>query len=975
MIRSNLLILCALFFTNVFAQKNINPAAQHWADSVFNSLNDDQRIAQLMVLRESSYTKEGPVYYDSLIADAITKYNIGGIVLFQGSPVKQANFINSFQSIAKTPLMVCIDAEWGLGMRVDSVMPLNHQMMLGAVQDPSIIYNYGKLVAKQCKRMGIQVNFAPVVDINNNPDNPVINDRSFGEDKYKVARNGIAYMKGLQDEGVLACAKHFPGHGDVSVDSHRDLPVINKTMEQLDSLELYPFEQMFEAGVGSVMIAHLYIPAIDTTANTATSLSKKNVTGLLRDQLNYQGLTFTDALDMQGVAKYFPGGEIAVESLVAGNDILCLPADVPTSILKIKEAIQNNKLGWEDIYAKCKKVLLYKYEYGVANVKPVNTDNLANDLNAGIAEMKKLVAENAITVLGKKDIKFFPLEKPRSTDKNIVYLGIGISAANAFSQRMKDDYNADAFYFDYQEDAARILSTVELIKNRYKSVVIGIHNYARYPSDNFKISKYALNLVDSVLQNNDVIMFDFGNPYALKNFCNANNLVACYEDDSITQRTAVDLLEGKINARGKLPVTVCDAYQYGSGIITTNNLLPVATPEQVGLDASKLSVIDSIADAGIGAGAMPGCVVLAARNGKIAFEKAYGTYNYNDPAPVTLHSIYDMASVTKICATLLSVMKLYDQGKIKLNKTLGDYLPWVRGTNKAKLEIRDILLHQAGLIAFIPFYKETIDSTKQPMASIYSSSKNDSFSIRVAQNMYMRNDWEDTIYKRIIDSKVGPREKYIYSDNDFIFLGKIVEAISGLTLDKYADKNFYKPMGLTSTGFKPREKFDTNRIAPTENDMEFRMQHLHGDVHDPGAAMFGGVAGHAGLFSDVEGIASIFQMLLDGGTFKGERYIKAKTIALFTAYNSPISRRGLGFDKPEKDNASSKDPYPSALASPLTFGHTGYTGTCVWADPKTNIVYVFLSNRVNPDGGTNLKLSRMNIRGNIQDAIYQAVIK
>ncbi len=373
-----------------FSQIHPTPAAQQWADSVFNTLNDDQRIAQLMVLRESSYTRDGPVYYDSLIADAITKYDIGGIVLFQGSPVKQANFINYFQSIAKTPLMVCIDAEWGLGMRLDSVIPLNHQMMLGAVQDVSIISGYGKLVGEQCKREGIQVNFAPVVDINNNPDNPVINDRSFGEDKYKVARYGVAYMKGMQGEGVLACAKHFPGHGDVSVDSHKDLPVINKSMEQLDSLELYPFEQMFAAGVGSVMIAHLYIPAIDTTANTATSLSKKNVTGLLRDQLHFQGLTFTDALGMQGVAKFFPGGQIAAQSLIAGNDMLCLPEDVPSSIAKIREAIDSNKLSWDDIYAKCKKVLLYKYVYGVANVKPINTDNLTNDLNKGIDEMKQL---------------------------------------------------------------------------------------------------------------------------------------------------------------------------------------------------------------------------------------------------------------------------------------------------------------------------------------------------------------------------------------------------------------------------------------------------------------------------------------------------------------------------------------------------------------------------------------------------------
>ncbi len=956
-----------------FSQAQQNIHAKHWADSVFATLTDDERIAQLMVLRESEISKGEVVFHDSAITEAIQKYNIGGIVLFQGGPVRQAGFINYFQSIAKTPLMVCIDAEWGLGMRQDSVLPLNHQMMLGATRDSSIVAAFGKLVGAQCKREGIQVNFAPVVDINNNPDNPVINDRSFGEDKHKVASYGVAYMKGMQEEGVLACAKHFPGHGDVSVDSHVDLPVINKSMRQLDSMELYPFERMFSAGVGSVMIAHLYIPAIDTAANTATSLSKKNVTGLLRDQLNFHGLTFTDALDMKGVAKFFPGGEIAAQSLIAGNDILCLPADVPSAIAKIREAIEDKKLSWDDIYAKCKKVLGYKYIYGVAHATKVDTGNITSDLNAGINTMKKLVAENAITVLSDRDKKFFPLTASRKNENDIAYIGIGINADNTFSKRMKDDYHAAVFYFDYRQDASRILSTVELIKNRYKFVVIGVHNYSRFPAGNFGISRYALDLINQVQQNNTTILFDFGNPYAIKNFCAAPNLVACYDDDTVTQQAAADFLEGRIIVKGMLPVTVCESYKYGSGIIAAN-LLPVTTPGAAGLNTARLSAIDTIAEAAIAAGATPGCVVLVSKDGKIVFEKAYGKYNYDTPELVTLRSIYDLASVTKICATTLAVMKMYDEGKIKLNKRLGDYLPWVKKSNKAKLEIEKILLHQAGLVAFIPFYKETLDSlTKEPLPSIYSHYKKDSFSIRVAGNLYMRNDWKDTIYKRILDSKTGPVNKYVYSDNDYIFLGKIVESISGMPLDKYVDKYFYKPMQLTATGFRPREKFDTDRIAPTQYETEFRMQHLHGDVHDPGAAMLGEVAGHAGLFSDVEDLAVIMQMLLNGGTFNGKRYIKKETIKLFTSYNSTVSRRGLGFDKPEKDNAYRAEPYPAKSVSPLAFGHTGYTGTCVWADPKYNIAFVFLSNRVNPDGGENLKLSQMSIRGRIQEAIYNAM--
>ncbi|HEV2831837.1 MAG TPA: glycoside hydrolase family 3 N-terminal domain-containing protein, partial [Hanamia sp.] len=835
-------LLAALRFIS-FSQITQNAAATNWADSVFNSLDDDQRIAQLMVLRESSFSKNGPIYYDSAIADAITKYNIGGIVLFQGTPVKQANFINHFQSIAKTPLMVCVDAEWGLGMRFDSVASLNHQMMMGAVQDSSLIYEYGKLVGNQLKRMGIHVNYAPVVDINNNPDNPVINDRSFGEDKSKVASFGIAYTKGMQDAGVLACAKHFPGHGDVSVDSHFDLPVINKSVEQLDSLELYPFKRMFAAGVGSVMIAHLYIPAIDNTLNTATSLSKNNVTGLLRNQLHYDGLTFTDALDMKGVAKFFPGGEIAAQSLIAGNDMLCLPGDVPEAIAKIKEAIENNKLSWNDIYEKCKKVLAYKYMYGVANVQPINPYNLTNDLNAGIVEMKKRIAENAITILNKTDAAFFPLQSKKKKEKEIVFVGIGISEENAFAKRMKEDYNADAFYFDYVEDATRILSTVELIKKRYKSVVIGVHNYKRYPANQFGISNYALDLINQIQQNNKTIIFDFGNPYALKNFCDAKNLVACYEDDSITQFAAADILKGTIKARGTLPVTVCDNYKYGSGIVA-KRLMPLATPEQEGINGTQLyHDIDSIALEGIKGQAFPGCVVLVARHGNIIFEKAYGKYNYDTSEPVMLNSIYDMASVTKICATTLGVMKLYDEGKLRLDKTLGTYLPWVRKSDKKNLNIKKILLHEARLVADVVFYLKTVDSvTKRPLPQYFQPDSSAEFSVRVAQDLYLRTDYLDSMNQSILDSKLLPTDKYVYSDNDFILMADVVKAISGLTIDKYVDKYFYQPMGLHSIGFNPRNRFDTNLVAPTEFDQYFRSQHLHADVHDEGSAMYGGVA-------------------------------------------------------------------------------------------------------------------------------------
>lgn len=964
--------ICLL--TGLHATSQSSVQSKSWADSVYKTLSNEERIAQLMVVRLStidSKTKQ-VTFYDDKVSELIKKYNIGGICVFQGSPVKQAEIINRLQSEAKTPILMCIDGEWGVGMRmIDSVLPLPRQMMLGAMQDEKIVYQYGRLVGEQCKRVGIQVNYAPVVDVNNNPNNPVINDRSFGEDKYKVANFGIQYMKGMQDVGVMACAKHFPGHGDVDVDSHYDLPVINKTIAQLDSLELYPFRQIFNAGIGSVMVAHLYIPAIDNTANRATSLSPQNINGLMRKDLNYQGLTFTDALEMQGVKKFYPDGEASVQSLIAGNDMLCLPGDVPASIEKIKDAIKNGKLTWADIELHCKKVLEAKYLYGLNNYQPVNTGNLTNDLNAGIPEMRRLVAENAITLLAKKDDSFFPLGNWNNNKPNdVAFVVIGTKKENALVQRMKKDYNAAVFFADDNVKSKDDIDAFIKKLGAYKKIVIGLHEMGRNASSNFGIQPVAVSLVNQLQEKTNSIILQFGNAYAAKNWCNAKNLMVCYEDDEVVQNTTADLLQGKIPYKGVLPVTVCPAFTYGKGISTVKKK---TSDNQWSLDMARIGKIDSIANDAIANKATPGCVVLLVKDGKIAFQKAYGTYEYNTAETMNTSSVFDMASVTKICATTISIMKLYDEGKVDLKKKLGDYLPLVRGTNKENLLISNILLHQAGLVAYIPFYKQTIDSSGVPLPGIYADKKKEGYSARVANNMYLADAWQDSIQQKILRSPLGAENKYVYSDNDFIYLGKIVEQLTGMTLDNYVRKAFYIPMGLADIGFKPTERMSLNRVVPTENEKIFRRQLIRGDVHDPGAAMMGGVAGHAGLFSTAYDIAAVMQMLMDGGIYNGRRYLQPETVELFTKYESSISRRGYGFDKPEKDNAKRSEPYPTLSASLKTFGHTGFTGTCTWADPEKNLIYVFLSNRVNPDGSNTLL--RMNVRPKIHETIYQALME
>lgn len=966
------------------------PAARKWADSVFNSLTNEQRIAQLMVVRTSTVGKDGEAVFLDAQTDSLIKiYNVGAICLFQGTSEQQAALINRVQRNAQTPVMVCVDGEWGLGMRFSDVKSFPYQLTMGAVHDAEIVYKVGKAIGEQCKRMGVHVNYAPSVDINNNPNNPIIGVRSFGENKYKVALFGSRIMQGMQDIGVMACAKHFPGHGDVDVDSHLDLPVIKKSMSQLNDLELYPFKEIFSQGIGSVMVAHLSIPAIDSVANKPTSISYNNISILMREKMGYKGLTFTDALEMQGVKKFYPDGEASVQSIIAGNDMLCLPGSVPQSIEKIKEAIASGRLTWENVYEKCKRVLLAKYEYVVGKTQEININNITNTLNKDISSLRREVAENSLTILRLQD-DYFPLQLPAvltktesdtplSNNKLIQYISIGFDGKDELGKILEKDSIANTVYLSYNNNAGwnKIEKMLSSYEQNGKEVhpVIALHGIARYPKNNFNIPDRAIRFIKAFERKYpSTLVMLFGNCYAAKNFCDSKNLVVCYEDDSVFHVAAADWLLGKYKAKGTLPVTVCENFKSGTGIVMRDELEKEKT---VNAGAEKMVLqIDSIANNAIKQGATPGCVVTVLKNGKLVFQKAYGYQNYDSIIPVTINTIYDLASVTKISATNVAVMKLWEEGKLNLKKKISYYLPWLKGTNKESLIVENLLLHQAGMVSFIPFYKEVIGGDGKPNKKLFNSYKTDEYNIPVADALYMKNAWIDTMYNRIKTSAVTPNElKYIYSDNDFILMGDIIATISGMPIDEYVKKTFYEPLGMETTCFKPFEHFANTEIAPTENEKLFRRQLIHGYVHDPGSAMFGNVAGHAGLFSNGYDLAILYQMLLNGGTFKGKRYLKKETIDWFTSYQTPISRRGLGFDKPEKNNSIlNEKAYPCRSASGQTYGHTGFTGTCVWVDPKYHLIYIFLSNRVCPSGGDNLKLGKMNVRNNIQETIYKYIL-
>lgn len=950
-----------------------------WTDSVFNSLTPDQRIGQLFMVAAYSNQKSDTAEIKKLIDSC----GIGGLIFFQGGPKRQAVLTNQYQSVSKVPLLIAIDGEWGLNMRLDSTVQFPRQMTLGAMppEADSLICLMGREIARQCKRLGIHINFAPVVDINNNPLNPVISNRSFGENKNEVARKAMMYMKGLQSGGVLACAKHFPGHGDTESDSHKTLPVISHSKAMLDTLDLYPFKELFKEGVGSVMVAHLYIPSLDTTPNTASTLSPKVVNDLLRTELGFKGLVFTDALNMKGVTKFFKPGEADVKALLAGNDVLLFSENVPKAIAEIKNAISRGEISQEQIDTRCKKILMAKEWAGLKKVSSIDTTHLIDDLNSSRSELLNiLLAENSLTVLKNKN-EVLPL-KNLDTLK-IASVGIGIYGGNKFQEMLGNYAPVKNFFLSREPKGREIDSLLSKLKN-YNLIIIGIAGNNNAPKRDFGITDQSISFIQRATQQAKVVVDVFANPYSLAKFESitalssgrvvggeVDGLIMSYENTDYLMNLSAQLIFGGTSAKGKLPVTASEKFPYHAGINTEPPIrFKYTVPEEVGIDSKKLSLVDTVVFKGLSEKAFPGCVVFLAKDRKVFYCKAFGYHTYENKRAVKKDDIYDLASITKVAATTASVMKLAEEKKINPDDSLYRYLPELNGTNKMNISIREMMTHQAGLKDWIPFFLKTLDKGEYK-PGIYSKVKTENFPYRVAEKLYINKNYPDTMWTRIIESPVSEKHEYKYSDLGFYFLYEIIERITKTPLNEYAQKNFYAPLGLTTMTYRPREKFPLSRIVPTEYDVRFRKQLIHGDVHDPGAAMLGGVCGHAGLFSDANDLGVMMQLFLQQGEYGGKRYIDTATVHHFTKCQfCKDNRRALGFDKPETN--SSKDSPVCDCVSEKSFGHQGFTGTITWADPEKNLVYVFLSNRVYPDAD-NIKINKMGIRSAVLRAVYNAM--
>nr|WP_232778335.1 glycoside hydrolase family 3 N-terminal domain-containing protein [Salegentibacter sediminis] len=963
------LFLFLIFISFNLSGQNAHPlladdaeAQKKWVDSVYAQMSLDEKIGQLFMVDVFSSASEREL---NRTRKLIKEHKIGGLIFSKGGPKRQIGLHNEFQELSDFPLLIGMDAEWGLSMRLDSTFALPWNMTLGAIKDNQLIESAGAAIGRHSKRMGVHITFAPVVDINTNPNNPIIGNRSFGEEKENVAEKSVAFMKGMHREGVLSSAKHFPGHGDTESDSHKTLPTISFSEERIKEVELYPYYPLIREGLSSVMVAHLNVPELEPQENLPSSLSKNIISDLLKDQLGFNGLIFTDALNMKAASGYQAPGELDLAAFLAGNDILLMSKDVPKAIETLTNAYTKGTISEPRLAHSVKKILLAKYKVGLNDYKPVDPGYIYEELKTvrDSALFENLV-ENSLTLL-KNNRAVVPVKDLE--EKNIAYVNFGDADGSEFLAQMRKYAKVDWV-------SATTISALLKKLEKYNYVVIGFHKPDVNPWAGFKFSPREIEWIHEIARRNTTILGLFTRPYALTPLPTQNleGIVIGYQNNKIAQQKLAQVIFGGIEARGVLPVSLGNEFPVGTGFQTKGlNRMSYGKPKNVGLNSYKLQKIDSIMEDAIDKEMTPGAQILVARKGKVVYQKNFGHHTYEKNIPVSDTSLYDLASLTKILATLPLIMQQEEDGIVNFNTRLDELLPIFEGSNKGHIKLQDMLMHYARLKAWLPFYVPTIDKvTRKPSTIYYAKTASADFNTMVADEMYIRNDMQDTILDIIKESKLEPRKEYKYSDLPFYILKYYLEAYYQTTLQSLTQENLYKPLGANYTGYLPLTRFKKEQIVPTENDKLWRRQVVHGYVHDQGAAMQGGIGGHAGLFSTANDVAKMMHVFLYNGAYGGEKFFKEETVGKFNTcyYCEENVRRGVGFDKPQLQTSG-----PTCnCVSMSSFGHSGFTGTFAWADPEEEIVYVFLSNRTFPDSN-NRKLIREDVRSKIQEVIYDAI--
>lgn len=935
-----------------------------WVNQIYASMSPEERVGQLFMVSSTSNQNRNA-------ADAIKKlvqdHHLGGIIFSRGGPVQQAHLTNQLQALSKTPLLIGMDAEWGLAMRLDSTYAFPWNMTLGAIQNDSIIKEVGYRIGMHAKRLGVHINFAPDIDVNINPKNPIIGNRSFGEDVDNVSIKGAAFMQGMHKAGILSSGKHFPGHGDTATDSHHALPYLDFTRERLDSVEIQPYKELIAQGLSSVMVAHLNIPSLEPKPGHPSSLSKNIISNFLKRDLGFKGLVFTDALNMKAVAEFAPEGEVALSAFLAGNDMLLMPSDVVGAKQKILEALESGKISEKRLETSVKKILRAKYKVGLNIYRPVQMGNLVEDLNSVADDLlHEKAMENAITVV-KNRFSLMPIGKLEK--KKIAYVQFGDADGKHFAKSLKR-------FGEVTEVKAKDMAGFREKLRNFNLVVIGLHKSNDSPWKEHRFSENELFWLQEIsrMRTHNTLLAIFTKPYALLdvvNFDTIDGVIVSYQNSKIAQQKTAEVLFGAIAAKGRLPVTANSIFPMGSGVDTRSIArLGYSIPERVGLDSKKLAQVDSLVQQGLDSLMFPGAQVLVAKNGKIVYNKNFGRPTYDSTDSITENHIYDLASVTKILGTLPLIMKMEEEGKLKLNDTFQELVPEYQDSELKDVTVLKALSHYGRLPAWIAFYIDTLNDNRKPSELFYRRYPTEDYSFKVIDGMYLANFYQDSIYSRIGRQELKSN-RYRYSDVAYYVLKKYIEDYHGETLDVLLEDFLLKSIGAQRLLYNPIEKIEKEEVVPSEEDNYYRYQTVHGYVHDMGAAMQGGVGGHAGLFGNANDVAKVMQMYLQGGYYGGKRYLDARTVKKFnTCYFCDKNvRRGVGFDKPQLEE---KGP-TCGCVSRESFGHSGFTGTYTWADPEQELVYVFLSNRTYPTMRNNL-LVKSGLRTRIQKAIYDSII-
>lgn len=965
------LIFCFLYMHLINGQ---NADQTSRIDSFLSNMSIEEKIGQVIMIR--AFSHNDPEHINDVKAQ-VKKYKPGGICFFQGNPTKQVQLTNDYQKLSKIPMLVAIDGEWGLGMRFkDDAVSFPKQLTLGAISDHNIIYSMGKEIARQMLRIGIHVNFAPVVDVNNNAANPVINIRSFGENADNVTSKAYAYMKGMQDGGLSVSLKHFPGHGDTGVDSHYDLPVLKHSKKRMDSIELVPFRSLIASGADGVMVAHLNMPVYDDRPNRPTTLSANVIKGLLQTDLNFKGIVYSDAMEMKGVTKHFKDGEAEYEAFMAGNDFIVLPEDLDKAFKFLLEKYNDGLLTEQRLDFSVRKILREKAKFGLLDgFEELDEKGVDKDINNIHSEViKHRIFEQSLTLVQNNNV--LPIMELKG--ETFGSISLGSEKETVFQKRLDYYVNCENYQLPKSANAEDYKEKSILLANK-DYVLIGVHDMSRYSSKKFGINTLQRRFIEELSKKTKVILVLFGSPYSAAYFEQVDCLMVAYEEDPIAQDIAAQSIFGALDIMGRLPVTASAKFQYGHGILLPSiKRLGFSIPERVGLNSDTLAMIRTLMGEMIAEKAAPGAQILIAKDNKVIFDKSFGFLTYEKKKPVNRKTIYDVASITKILASTISAMHLSEHSSFSFQDSIAQHIAEEDTTNKSGMVYEDIMAHVAGLMAWIPFYENTLatNSPKAPSDDYYRKVLADSFSVEVTNNLYLRDDYPDTIWRKVFSSHLRSDEhysanKYRYSDLAFYLLNWTVENKTMMQVDEYAKEHFYAPLGLRYTGFNPLYDHPISQIAPTERDNYFRMQTIRGFVHDMGAAMLGGISGHAGLFSNSLEVGILMQMLLNKGVYGDQRYLQEETIDYCTTRHEDSSRRGIGFDMKELD--LDKTQNMSELASEEAFGHLGFTGCAAFADPEYDIVYVFLSNRTYPSMKNN-RFGRNNYRPKVQSIIYKALI-